>query len=121
MPRPITVADAAIAIGGDLAGFDKSLEVARTKSLTLGGRDWIEHHATAREVFEAFKVVVREAFPLEDSALGSYPALVGMLLKAAGERMDQPTEESDQPPAPESSTSTSLPTGTASPKRSTRR
>ena len=37
MPRPLTVADAAIAIGGDLAGFDKSLDVARTKSATLGG------------------------------------------------------------------------------------
>ena len=88
---------------------------------SLGGREWIEKKATAREVFEAFKVVVREAFPLEDAALGSYPALVGMLLKAAGERMDQEAEEPDQPPAPESSTSTSLPTGTASRKRSTRR
>jgi hypothetical protein len=33
----LTIADAAIAIGGDLAGFDKSLDVAKGKATTLGG------------------------------------------------------------------------------------
>jgi hypothetical protein len=72
---------------------------------TLGGREWVESKATARELLEAFKVVAREAFPLEDSALGSYPALVGMLMRAAGERMSELQEPELQ--EPESSTSSS--------------
>lgn len=76
------------------------LLLAYDRDSTLGGRDWIEHNATARELLEAFKVVAREAFPLEDSALESYPALVGMLMRAAGERMSEL-------PEPENSTSSS--------------
>jgi hypothetical protein len=36
MATPITVADTAIAIGGDLTGYDKSLKVAETHAQTLG-------------------------------------------------------------------------------------
>jgi hypothetical protein len=92
-----------------LAGSDDALLdllLAYDTDATLGGREWIEHHATAREVLEAFKVVAKEAFPLGDAALASYPALVGLLVGAAGERMkaDEPV---DEPPAQESSTSSS--------------
>lgn len=84
------------------------LLLAYDADASLGGREWIESHATARELLEAFKVVAREAFPLEVGALGSYPALVGMLMRAAGERMAElPAPETDEEPAPESSTSSS--------------
>jgi hypothetical protein len=82
------------------------LLLAYDAGATLGGREWIEHHATARELLEAFKVVAREAFPLEHSALESWPALVGMLVRAAGERMSG-LPEPDGLPDPESSTSSS--------------
>lgn len=45
----------------------------------LGGREWIEANATEREIYEAFKAILEEAFPpLADAR--RFPRLVGELL-----------------------------------------
>ena len=59
----------------------------------LGGADWILEHATATEIWTAFKQVVVIAFPFLADA-GRYPAVVGLLLPQLVELLSKPPSPS---------------------------
>lgn len=48
----------------------------------LGGADWIREHASAREVWEAFKRIFWESYPAFDDAR-RFPGIIGELLSNA--------------------------------------
>lgn len=48
----------------------------------LGGREWILEHASAREIWEAFKRVFWESYPAFDDAR-RFPGIIGELLSNA--------------------------------------
>lgn len=57
------------------------LLLAYDETSALGGREWIEAHATDEEVYAAFKVVATAAFPFARDA-GRFPSLIAEVLKA---------------------------------------
>lgn len=73
----------ALAAAGDLT--DKLLELVLEydREAALGGREWLEEHATDDEVYEAWKAIARHAYPFSRD-LARTPALLEMLLDAAG-------------------------------------
>jgi hypothetical protein len=78
----------------------------------LGGSAWILEHATPREIWEAFKRVFWESFPVFDDAR-RFPGIIGELLSNAPSLLarfgssDSPSgdepDESSRTPTPRSS------------------
>jgi hypothetical protein len=67
------------------------LVLAYDRDAALGGREWLESHATDAEIYAAFKTVMVAAFPFLRDA-GLYPALVGTLLQTLlGRRSESST------------------------------
>jgi hypothetical protein len=65
------------------------------RAAALGGREWLEEHATDAEIWAAFKEVARAAYPpLAD--LGRNPALIGQVLgQLSAKSMSSPSTSGD--------------------------
>lgn len=64
---------------GDVEDIQIELLIAYDVEGRLGGADWIGDHATPDEIYEAFKQVVKAAYPFLGDAQ-RFPQLVGTLL-----------------------------------------
>lgn len=62
------------------------LLVAYDESGALGGREWLDTHATDREIYAALKKVVAVAFPEMPDLLTRMPQLIGLVVEAAMRR-----------------------------------
>jgi hypothetical protein len=83
---------------------DEELDVllAYDETAALGGREWIEAHATATEVHEAFKEVCYLEFPLLREAR-SFPQLIAMLLGSLSGRSTSSASTNGPSALPDSS------------------
>jgi hypothetical protein len=89
----------ALAAAGDLT--DKLLELVLEydQDATLGGREWLEEHATDAEVYEAFKAIAGYVYPFARD-LARAPALLEMLLDAAGRAGAAQADSTNSPSRP---------------------
>ena len=96
--RSMSDLTSALATAGDLT--DKLLELVLEydRDATLGGREWLEEHATDAEVYEAFKAIASYVYPFARD-LARAPALLEMLLDAAG-RAGAQEPSTNSPSAP---------------------
>ena len=58
------------------------LLVAYDESGALGGREWIDHNATDREIYEAMRKVTGAAFPFGNDLLTRIPGIAAMVIQA---------------------------------------
>lgn len=65
--------------------IDEMMEVVLTYDETesLGSREWVDRHATDREIYEAFKKVTDVAHPFGKDLLAQVPNLSTILMRAA--------------------------------------
>lgn len=66
------------------ASIDEMMEVVLIydKTGALGGREWIDTHATDREIYELFKKVTHAAHPFGQDLVAAIPDLRAMLLRS---------------------------------------
>jgi hypothetical protein len=66
------------------SSIDEMLDIVLfyDESATLGGREWIDAHATDREIYDLFKQVTHAAHPFGKDLLALIPDLRSMLLRA---------------------------------------
>ena len=89
----------ALAAAGDLTDKLLELVLAYDQDATLGGREWLEEHATDAEVYEAFKAIAGYVYPFARD-LARAPALLEMLLDAAGRAGAAGPADSTNSPSP---------------------
>lgn len=67
------------------SSIDEMMEIVLVYDETnaLGGRDYLDSHATDREIYEAFKKVTDAAHPFGKDLLARVPNLSSILLRAA--------------------------------------
>jgi hypothetical protein len=75
------------------------LLLAYDERAALGGREWIESHGTPREIYEALKAVLAEAFPFEAELLRKVPpaALIPTVLQVLRSSTSSPSPPSPAP------------------------
>ncbi len=66
------------------SSIDEMLDIVLfyDETASLGGREWIDQHATDREIYDLFKQVTHAAHPFGKDLLGLIPDLRSMLLRA---------------------------------------
>jgi hypothetical protein len=69
----------------------------------LGGREWLETHATEEEIYEAFKVMATHAFPFVRDVT-KFPALLDLLLDTAAKATSTSSPSPSGASAPDAST-----------------
>jgi hypothetical protein len=93
---------AAVAVFAGMTREQVDLLVAYDHEGRLGGPEWILEHATAREIWEAFKRVFWESFPAFDDAR-RFPGIIGELLSNAPSLLarygSSPSPSGDEPDA----------------------
>lgn len=100
-----------LSIGNDVA-FD--LVVDYDRSGALGGKEWLEDNADDSEVYRVLKQIIDRHFPF----LADVPMLTQMVSRVVGQM--RLTGLTAAPSLPASSTSSPLPNGAATHKRSKR-
>ena len=80
------------------SSIDEMLDVVLTydESAALGGREWIDAHATDREIYELFKQVTHAAHPFGRDLLAVIPDLRALLLRATLRMAGSPSTSSSR-------------------------
>lgn len=87
-----------------MTGHQIELLVAYDEAGSLGGREWIESHATEREVWDGLKAVLDEAFPQLAELLRKVPpaVLIPTVLQLLEQSMSSPSPAGPPSAAPKS-------------------
>lgn len=72
--------DQAVAVASASTPLMVDLLVSYDLSGILGGREWIRQHASAAEVYAAFKEVALASYPFGRD-LSKFPSLIGMMME----------------------------------------
>jgi hypothetical protein len=90
--RSMSELTSALAMAGDLTEQLLELVLEYDRDATLGGREWLEEHATDGEIYEAWKAIAGHVYPFARD-LARAPALLEMLLAAAGQAAEAGASE----------------------------